>query len=569
MVRARVWVGLSASVLLAIGCDAAPPDAPAKSIAEPSPQPVPVAQPAPVAKTVTDATPVPVAQPAPVAKPAADAKPAEPVEATKSYSHAKVPADAPTFVVAGARGDGNNAAEVRLFELDGPQAFAASGAAVMRLRADGSIEHAADWARGIDERDVILESVESGYSWWQTELLGGGWPDGAVLVLRPQSGGRGGDETPAVYRRSNAVWSSIPGREALFVRFPRAVGRWKDGSLLALWAFEPRYAHPGDEESEPPAAEIAASAAAIAKQKRLVVLRGTPKAPAFGTRDVQAFASLATGEIIAAITTADHTLVLHHDATGDRELPLPGRGVVPGADLEVKMSAPDRAWLVGRGHAPPGVESTGYVARFDGAAWTEVPTECDSDPSSLSIDREGSAYFVCSVKTGEDDARAVLFRVRAGVLEELPVSSPPTGVVAIAPDDIWVSTGGWGDPVQLLHTGAPKGEPFAIPDSAASARAVLEWAAPRPFTAACQQAWLPLADGAKKADLEAKLRTVTPEDVYPQVLDVLAQGRVASGVLVPVSDKREARRIGKLSAALGDLVGEPICNAYPPAPGPG
>lgn len=489
----------------------------------------------------------------------------------KAKSHAKVPADAPRFVTVATRSDGNNASEVRLFALDGV-AFAGVGSALLRLGSDGTVEHERGWARGFDDSSIELDAVAAGMMWWQTESLGGAWPEDTVAALRPQSGSRGGDETPEVYRRTNARWTRIATRERLFDWYPRSFGRWKDGSLLALKAFEPRYAHPGDESEPTPPREVAASAAAIAKQKRLVVLRGAPKAPAFGARAVQAFASLPSGEIVAAIAERKRVVMLHHDESGapDRELALPE--LLPGEPIELRMHAADDAWVLGYAAAPeegtPETPGAGILlAHFDGRAWSRVPTECAYEPHGLSIDREGSAYFICQLRLDTDTQPQALFRVRHGVLEELPTDGEPDEVIALAPDDIWVAQY-TSDTAKLLHSGgSPRTQ--SIPTTIEAAHEVLEWAEPRPIADACRMAWLPIVAGTDTAELAKKVDAIDvgAEGLYAQVVEARVRGEAQRGVIVRILDGGAVKRVARLRTRLGDAVGSATCNGYPPVTG--
>ena len=515
-------------------------------------------------------TSTPSTTPAPPVTPAQpSAVPAPP----KANSHAKVPADAPRFVKVAATA-ANSAGELRLFAIEGG-AFLGVGPALLRLHPDGTIEHERQWARGLDGGRIELDAVTAGMNWFDTEALGGSWPEDTILAIRPQSGSRGIDDAPLVYRRSNAVWTQIATRERLYDWYPRAFGRWKSGSLLALKAFAPRYAHPGDEEDGPPAREVAASARAIAKQKRLVVLRGTPKAPAFGARSVQGFASFPDGEIVAAIANGDRVVMLHHDETGahDRELAPPGRGLLATSPIELRARAPDDVWVLGeapwRNDDTPATPGDGaYLAHFDGRAWSEIPTECDRDPRGLAIDRAGSAYFLCNLRITSDEQPTVLFRVRAGVLEELPLPVVPTAVLPLAEDDIWLVHDPNGT-AELLHTSATPRQQH-IPTAIQAAHEVLEFAEPRALDKSCQTAWIPLAADTDRAKVTAALdqiNSATEVGMAAELVDARVHGEVRLGVIVRLFGAAVLRETARVRARLGDAAGPATCNEYPPLEG--
>jgi hypothetical protein len=501
-----------------------------------------------------------------VAEPVAAPEPAPaiaaPVPGTPEPSEApaaKTPDDASIFVTVAKGPESNNVGELRLFEIEG-RAFAAIGPAITVLHSDGTIEHDRAWARGLEEGTVELDGVASGMEWWQTETLGGGWPDGTILALRPEFGSRGAAAPFEVYRRNNATWTRISTRERKFDWYPRQLGRWKDGSLLALKAFEPRYEHADPESGEAKPREVAAVARAIAKQKRLVVLRGSPKAPAFGSRAVQAFASLPTGEIVAAIAEGDRIVVLHHDDT-DRELDLPGRGLATTSAIEMHARARDDVWILGE--APgDGV----YLGHYDGTSWSQIPTACVYEPRSLSIDREGTAYFICGIEPSKGEERRVLFRVTAGAAEELKLPIEPWDAVALAPDDIWVAHFDVGTVPLLMHSG---GEPReqTIPGTIAGAHAILEWSEPHALTDDCPTVWVPLLDGVDREGLAQKLGDLELESLYPSLVEARVRGEVKPGIYVRTTEGSVRRRIAELRTKLGKTTDTPTCNDYPPVTG--
>lgn len=491
---------------------------------------------------------------------------AQPTARPVGVSGAAVPDDAPRFAAVARRVEAENGS-IALLEASDGQVFAAVGPALYRLGSDGSISGDLAWVRGV-EADFVGDMTDfgSGMYWWDALAIGGGWPDSAYLVLVPGAAARAGGGPPALYRREGEAWRRVAARSGKLHWYPRRFGAWKDGSILALKGFHPTYALDGD---EPTPAEARAFAGLVAREKRLIVLRGAPKAPAFGSRDVQAFASLASGQIFALVQDGARLVALHHDeATGERTLPLPGAAGGRFADVDVRATAPDRVWAFG-GWAPPDAETRPYLARFDGTAWTEVDSRCAGPVISLSIDREGAAYFVCAVRPAAGEPRPVLFRVRAGVLEELPTDAPPGTVVARGPDDVWVLTEPSTAPALLLHGGPARGEPAALPSTMTVAEAVYAWAEPRPVDGSCPAVWVPAAPGADLAAVKRALEGLSGEDVDATARTVRVQGRVETGVSIVALRPAEVKRAVKaVQARLGATAGAPTCNERPDAPAP-
>lgn len=503
--------------------------------------------------------PAPATQPVPAAPAAvAPAITPTPTPTPIDPDAGAIAKDAPTFDLI-ATNDAENTHYSLLRATDG-QVFVASGPALVRLSPDGGHTTDPQWARGISDIGEEFDAIEAGMYWWTADAIGGTWPDGAYLVLSPEFGSRGADTPNELYRRTNAMWTRVPTRTARFDWAPIAFGRWKDGSLLALKGFEPRF-RVRDDESGPTATEEKAFAAAIAPQKRLVVLRGRPKAPAFGKQDIRAFASLASGQIYAAVAKGDDVTMLHYDdATAVvRDVPLPTP--VASWDLDLEATASDRVWLFGQHRDAE--SRRGLVARFDGAAWHDVETPCVDAARSGSIDDTGAAYFVCDVKSG-DSSRAALLRAKAGVVEELQTGITPFAVVANSPTDIWVLSPPYNGATKLVHTGTTASEPFTLPTTIDAAVAVFEWAELRPVKRGCTAPWIPLAEGADRSAAEAIVDELSGTAGYPEVIEARVHGRVEIGVAIRGVDGDESVRATKrVVAKLGAAAGTPTCNRRP------
>lgn len=440
----------------------------------------------------------------------------------------------------------------RLARFDDGTAAAFAGPEVVLLDADGGVQREPMWLRGIE--GIPTPWLDGNMRYWTPIALGGSWPEGASITVGIDSAARGGAAAPAMYRRMQGRWHRIADAHRRFDRYAAAFGPWKRGSVLALMRFEPRFSTEG-EGIEPPRAEVRAFAAAIASQKRLVVLHGEGKAPAFAAMDLRAFASSPTGELIAAAQERRGPVMLHHDGTTTRRRPLPGAD----AELQIDgivMLARDHAYAYGRFDE----DGRGYLARFDGAAWheiTELP--CSAAIHAASADRDGTLYATCGVGPGVGNS--ALLRWQGGALQELGLPTDadegPVAVLARAPDDIWVVTGGWAEGGESLwHTGGPE-LPATLPSLAESNAAALEWAEPAPMHAECLQAWIPLAPGADRADVLARLQRA--QDVPTSLHTVRVQGTVQSGLVVSPSPAL----LRTLSTLLGDAIGEPSCNERP------
>ncbi|MBL8943942.1 MAG: hypothetical protein JNK45_12380 [Myxococcales bacterium] len=493
--------------------------------------------------------------------------------APESLAGIAAASDAPEFDVVATQFAG----DMRLFETHDGQAFAVSGPWVTRLHRDGTLEVDPTWTRGIATSGSEYDnfSVES-YGWHATSM-GGTWPEGAYLVVMPGWAGRGSDLAQQVYRRVQARWTPVATRQAAFDWAPQSFGPWRDGSVLALRSFAPRY-RAFDDSGGPTDAEQRRVGKIIAAQKRLVVLRGRPRAPAFGGEDVRAFASLSTGSIVAAVakdpdTEHSRVVMIHHGIDGTiRRVPLPDAGPDPFDTMVVQVRADDDAWLFGR--ATEGTAA--WVARFDGERWRRLTVPCVSGIAAAAVDPRGDAYLVCDVAedpaAGDRDSTrtAALLRVRGEVVAWLPTPVPAAGIVAHGPDDLWVVGASIQGEATLLHTGTTLTAPEQLPDPETIARRVFEWADPVPLGRGCLRGWIPLVAGVDPAAVQARLDALPAADAgTAQLVQARVQGRGELGVAVFLhGDAASGRALTRVLAALGADVGAPTCNHRPEDPTP-
>lgn len=472
-----------------------------------------------------------------------------------TFSSAKAAADAPQFSLVARQVGDDDQTPLTLLQTDG-HAFAVAGPALLELAADGSLAY--DPATMVGLGGAVLDAVEAGMIWWAGLALAGSWPDDVFFVLEERSGSRAGVSAPELYRRRGGPWTKIDTRRGKISWYPREFGRWKDGSLLALKGFYEHYSTEGEGDVEPPEREVKAIKAAIAREKKLIVLRGEPKAPAFGSRAIRTFASLPTGQIFAALEEGEPA-VLHFDGAAERVLPLPDAKRESVAVAGLRAAAPDRAWAFG------GDDDGGYLARFDGGAWTEVENPCAGQVVSLSLDAAGDAYFVCPVGGG-GAARQVLLRARGDAIEELPTAAEPQEVLARGANDIWFVTTAGRQGAELWHTGTTRGEPFVVPGAYAAAQAIAEWEPALPAGDDCSYMWIPLVAGSDREAIAAAIAGADDGDFMVELRDARVQGRVETGVLVREFDVRKSKgTLRRAQALLGAAAGTPSCNERPAA----
>lgn len=389
-------------------------------------------------------------------------------------------------------------AAFRLHPLVDGDLLVSTGPLVMRVDASGEVLYDPTMLRGIAPiRDVAIAGDGSfdGVIQWAPIGLGGRWPDALFLSLDFSSGFRGEGGQPITYRHTPNGWTKLKTRGRNFEHHLVALHPWKDGSILAHRGYVPWF--PGQErwegEDGPTARQAQAAEAAILAAKKLVVVRGEPQAPDVGA-SLDAFASLATGEIVAVTGGPSPAAILIASAGTRTTLDLPGDPM----EIEgVVMDAPDRAWVFGTqtseggnnrpylarieegriraGEAPP-CKSAGlrsFVALPDGTLWTTC-----ADPPYLE-----SAYNDHELWTRPAGGAWTAVPLPEGVDE-------PTEVAARAVDDVWVAAS-TKDQRVLLHS-RPRARVLELPGLEGIGRALHEYNDLLPLTRHCVTGYIPL-----------------------------------------------------------------------------
>ncbi len=454
--------------------------------------------------------------------------------------------------------------EPMLLRSDDGRVFAGVGPVLVRLQSDGSAE--AVTLEGIEPMGDRPDLIDGDYYSYGTTTLGGAGPAGGFMVVEYELGARGQNPPAQTYRMDQGRWRRIAS-SPLFDSFPRGFGRWKDGSLLALRGFVPRYAHPAESEGEiVPKRELRAAAAAIAGQKQLVVVSGAPKAPALTWKGTAAaMASLPTGEVLIATASDDGASVLHYDATTGRQrvLPLPENLDRWDDSTRLVMRAPDDAWLWGP-----------YIAHFDGKQWTRVDSPCVGQNPLLAVTADAE-FLACSVNVGDEAQAAVLRRERTTGVAAGPWKSigMPTAhrqmyvrTLVVVDERVLVLGEGDAGPASIWHTGPAPAKPFDFGDTAQISAPILAGAADLPITDGCRQIFVPFTAPTGTAHADAIARA--GGDALPgddaELVTVNVRGATLDGIAVAGLFGRDAAAAAEqITAALGDEVGTPTCNPRP------
>ncbi|MCA9706679.1 MAG: hypothetical protein KDK70_12570, partial [Myxococcales bacterium] len=400
--------------------------------------------------------------------------------------------------------------------------------------------------------------------------LGGRWPDAVYLSLDIASGYRSEGGTPVVYRYTPEGWTKLDVRSAHYTYYPAQLRPWIEGSILARRVFQPWY--PGQEKWEgdeggPTERQSAAAADAIRRAKKVVVIRGTPKAPEVADA-VITFDSRATGEVFA-VTSDDPATLLWLEAAGTRhEVALPGKET---SALGVVADGLDRAWVFGSRRESDGPDRP-WLVRVEGerAEEAEAPG-CDQKglASFVPLD-DGAQWATCGDPPESPYAFDTheLWRRPAGgawARVELPAGvTTPRRVVAHR-GEIWVVAGSSeGD---VLLRSRPRGEVLELPSLSTIGRWVLEWNDPRPVTKECSYPYIPLRSPVAEAKaVQAALAGPLSKLRLSGFAIVLAKTTIREqpqlGVqLVLPDDRRDVKKLATaVRAALGkEMVDEPRC----------
>ena len=500
--------------------------------------------------TVADAVPAEVAK-APPPEPEAEA------EEDRVEEEAPPPAPAgPTFfevaTVAEAKTeDGEGAPHFRVFQATGGEVFVGAGPELMPVGKDGTITRDPRWLEGIETFRDPDPGGMVGVALWDVVAAGGRMPGAFYITVSAETGFRAEAYPSWVYRRVNDQWVAVKTKGKHFYWYPIDLAPWKDNSVLALREFSPdHYFFYYEDEQGPTKKQIARAKRSIEKQKKLVVIRGLPKAPDLGRQDFIAFDALASGEIMALVG-GQEPRVVHYDPATDTatERELPSGDVASG---DVVIEAPDRAWVYG------GTESSPFLARFDGKTWSAEPVPESKEGISSFSQADGDQWIVCGSSPSDPlfgDGGSLWHRAKDGPWQSvtLPDNGAAIEVLALAKDDVWVA----GD--RLFHTRKAE-QTVVTPNYSDIHNEILERADPvGPL--ACEHGTT-LLEGVTKADAKAVAAELDKEfggdeewggTLMLVEVEFRGEQRIA---LHSVAAKRIAKRVKKV---LGNRLGETYC----------
>jgi hypothetical protein len=445
-------------------------------------------------------------EPAATAEPAAAAPTSTPVAGPTTAPATEGPTS-PLHVIA--RSD----VGLALHRLVDDGLVVAAGPLVMRVDAAGEVVYDPSMLRGIVPiRDASIRDDEGsfyGVEAWSPIGLGGRWPDALYLSLDFTSGFRGEGGQPITYRHTPEGWKRLEVGGTLHEHHLLELRPWKDGSVLARRGHVMKF--PGQEkwdgEDGPTRQQLATAERAIEKSKKLVVVRGAPKAPDVGP-SLSGFDARPSGEVFAVIGTSKQSM-LRIAADGTRtEIDLPSqaaevRGVV--------AEGSDRVWAFGMGESTANDDDRRpwFVVVEGGTAADGGAPPC-AKPAimSLSITHDGTQWVTCGSPYEFEASEASLWTRAPG--EAWSQVSLPHGVVsaeqviARAPDDVWV-TGKAADGHVLMHT-RPRTSVLEVPGLARIGRMVHEWNDLVPIGKYCVHGYVPLTiDPSEAASVKAKL----------------------------------------------------------------
>jgi hypothetical protein len=408
---------------------------------------------------------------------------------------------------------------IQLHPLLSGELYMSVGPKLVRLAVDG--RHRADpsMLRGIVSFREPGPEAFAEVTAWQPVAVGGRFPDGLYLALQATTGYPREREVPDLYQWDDAHerWAPVNNRSPGYAWLPGEFHPWIDHSILCDRTFRPHYSgqEAWDGPSDGPSRQDKKqSARAIEAAKRLIVVRGRPKAPVFAdaiNQKVVAFDSLGTGEILAAL--ADGTVMQWApSAEGDTEPtvePLPsaeGGRVDP---IGVRLHSPGRALVFGGERT--GAAIAPYLATVDGGAWHREQTFTCAHPIVAYAQVEGQQWAICGARKGTDapaKGQAIWTAPPLEPWETLPLptdSGAPRDVVAKRRNHVWIVTQRPGEAgSQLLHNGRVEGI-VDYPGIADLADELLQWTEPLSESQECSNIFATLHDDG--VDLEAIGRT--------------------------------------------------------------
>ncbi len=450
---------------------------------------------------------------------------------------------------------------LRLFRTTDGSLFVTAGPQVMRVGDDGTLSRDRTWLAGLTPiADPSMETIEDMYYAWDAVFLGGRWPDATFLATTYEAGFRGPADPVAVHRWRNDKWQPVDTKTKRFAWHVIGSGPWLEDKVLGLRAYQPEhhFYFTEDETDGPPDAMVKRGEAAVAKAKRLVVLRGTGQAPAaMANRKISAFASLPSGEILA-VEGGSASAVVHYDPATDeaRSLPLPRENQRRVDGLHVV--SPTAAWAWGKTDDEP---QRPYLAHFDGTAWSkhEVPDAKDG-VTSFDVTPSGALWATLGGSEEAFEAKsASVWTKPAGKpwrQIELPQGARVAKLMARTDQDIWLV----GDSVRRSGKAGPVVE---IPVLDALWKDAVMYADPITFPSECPFPVVMLtseADGdyaAEKAALAAEF-TAAAKGSTIRLAEVEFRQQTRLAVLLEF-DTDDSWVDGKLRKALSDQYGAAHC----------
>jgi hypothetical protein len=411
--------------------------------------------------------PQPTEAPPAEARPA-EARPADPPAEDPTLPAATVPSRPWHLAARLEVAADDDAARLRLFRSDDGELFVTSGPLVMQVGPDGSFTADRSWLRGIEPPGGDAPTFE-GIASFDVETLGGRLPDALYLSLRYEIDGRSDAPSQRVYRRAGSRWVPVDHVTQRTTWLLQGLATWRDDSVLALRSFIPTPSEHIEFSDE----YYAGFLEHVARQRRLVVLRGRPKAPAALAKErIIAFDARETGEIAAitlvtpkgmsaseaelAIKTTYATL---HYAPGRplQRVPIPGLtdAIASWSEPAVAFGADGtlRAWgnVEITNEQTMDVTEATLLLRFDGERWIpESPPPCQGRDSLVAFAIDGERQWAgCHSRPPWDptteESGLVLSRVAEGPWqrEVLPKSVLKGGhgidIIVRGPDDVWVA----------------------------------------------------------------------------------------------------------------------------------
>ena len=335
----------------------------------------------------------------------------------------------------------------RVFGVDAGEVLFAHGPWLIRPDADGTLESAPRWIRGIDPHDRDPKAVHLALD-WTIHSLGGRWPDElymATTFVPPVDNNNNNNNKykykyNQTYRWLGDRWLRLDTERPRGVPFPERVEAWGD-SVIALQSFSPPYRERHAERG-PAASEERSIRAALAEAEPFSVYAGPAKAPRLPER-ITDFDTLPSGELMG-ITAAKPPRILTYDPKTEKTTTV----LLPGADDSsvdgIVLIADARGYVFGSTPNHKFEQNDPYLARFDGETWHEEKgPPCGEGLFGASWSKTAGLYAIClnDRDLGVYPSGDLWRLISGGWIEiELPLRGSVTGVVADGHGDVWIAT---------------------------------------------------------------------------------------------------------------------------------